>query len=51
MFTDLTSLSSVELRLELAEAEAMKPQTIVAQCRRKNRIEAITNELVKRGDF
>lgn len=44
-------LSSVELRLELVEAEYQRPRTIVAICRRKNRIRDITRELVERGAF
>jgi hypothetical protein len=44
-------LSNAELRLELAEAEALRPATIVGQCRKKNRIEALTAELLNKGAF
>lgn len=43
--------SSCELRLDLAEAEAEKPKTINGICRKKNRIRAITAELLARGSF
>jgi hypothetical protein len=49
--TDFRDLSAAELRLELAEAEAIQPRTIVAQCRKKNRIAAVTNALLERGSF
>lgn len=48
---DLRELSSCELRLELAEAEAERPKTIVAACRKKNRIRAVLAELIERGSF
>lgn len=44
-------LSSVELRLELAEAEAIRPRSIVGDIRKRHRISDITNELCKRGSF
>lgn len=47
----LSDLSNAELRLDLAEAEAERPRTIVASCRRKNRLEALTAELLRRGAF
>jgi len=47
----LDDLSSAELRLELAEAEAERPKTIVGACRKKNRISRITQILVDRGSF
>ena len=48
---DLRYLSGVELRLELAEALAVVPKSIAAQCRKKNRIREITNALVASGAF
>jgi hypothetical protein len=44
-------LSSCELRLELAEAEQRKPQTIKACIAKRNRIQELTHELVQRGSF
>lgn len=44
-------LSSAELRLDLAEALASDPRTIVAACRKRNRIRALTRELIERGSF
>lgn len=44
-------LSSAELRLELAEAEYERPKTLRAIVLKKNRIRAITAELVQRGSF
>jgi hypothetical protein len=48
---DLRDLSSAELRLELAEAEADRPKSQVGFTRKKNRIAAITRELCQRGAF
>lgn len=45
------NLSSVELRLELAEIEYEQPKTIVASCRKKNRRAAVIAELLARGSF
>lgn len=47
----MKDLSPAELRLELAEAEAIVPRTIVAGCRKRNRLRAITRELIGRGSF
>lgn len=44
-------LSSCELRLELAEAVADRPKTIRGITLKKNRIRAVTKELVERGAF
>lgn len=49
--TDLRDLSGAELRLELAEAEASRSRTIKAKLARRDRIKAITRELVERGCF
>lgn len=48
MFHDL---SNAELRLDLAEAEAVRPATIRGVCLKKNRKAAITAELLRRGAF
>jgi hypothetical protein len=47
----LSDLTSAELRLELAEAEASRSRTIRAKFARKDRIRDITRELVARGAF
>lgn len=47
----LAHLSGTELRIELACAEAERPKTIRSCCLKKNRIQAITAELVERGCF
>jgi hypothetical protein len=47
----MDDLSSAELRLLLAEAEAQRPASIVAICRKKNRISHITAALIERGAF
>lgn len=44
-------LSSVELRLELAEAEASRPATLRGICLKRNRIRDVTAELCERGAF
>jgi hypothetical protein len=44
-------LSSTELRLDLAEAEATKAKTLRAISLKRNRISEITNELLKRGAY
>jgi len=44
-------LSSAELRLDLAEAEAERPKTIRGCVLKKNRIRDLTHELVQRGSF
>lgn len=44
-------LSSAELRLDLAEAVESKPRTIRDSIVRKDRIQALTQELVRRGSF
>lgn len=49
--TRLADLSGVELRLELAEAEAERPRTVKGVCFRRSRIRAVTAELVSRGCF
>ena len=48
---DLRELSACELRLELAEAEATRVTTWVGSARKKNRIRAVTRELIERGSF
>jgi hypothetical protein len=47
----LRDLSGVELRLELAEAEAERVKSWRASWLKKDRIAAITGELVERGSF
>jgi hypothetical protein len=47
----LNELSSVELRLELAEAQAVRVTTWKGRFQKQDRIEAITNELLERGSF
>jgi hypothetical protein len=44
-------LTSVELRLDLAEAEAFRPATLRAITLKRNRIRDLTRELVERGSF
>lgn len=49
---DFRNLSSAELRLDLAAVEAERKNTsMVAAVRRKNRIQAITRELIERGSY
>jgi hypothetical protein len=47
----LEDLSSCELRLELAEAEQSRSKTWKGRAAKKDRIAAITVELVERGTF
>lgn len=47
----LADLSSAELRLELAEAEASRPRSHRATWIKKDRVAAVTKELVERGCF
>ena len=47
----LSALSSCELRLELAEAEASKVTTWKGSFQKKDRIAEITRELIERGAF
>ena len=47
----MTDLSNTELRLELAAAEAEKPRSWKASFIKRDRIAAITQELVKRGAY
>lgn len=47
----MTHLTNAELRLDLAEICAQKSNSIRAVMMRRNRIKAITAELVQRGAF
>lgn len=47
----MNALSSAELRLELAEAESERPRTIKASIIKRDRIKAVTRELIERGAF
>jgi hypothetical protein len=47
----MNELTGAELRLELAEAEAIRPTTIVGQCRKANRVKAVTAALIEKGCF
>ena len=51
MSTDFIHLSSCELRLELAEAEASRSRTIKQSILRRDRIKSITHELIERGAY
>lgn len=44
-------LSSVELRLDLAEAQYERPGTLRGIVLKRNRIRDLTGELVRRGSF
>lgn len=48
---DLRDLTSAELRIELACTEAERPRTWKGALLKKDRIAAITRELVERGSF
>jgi hypothetical protein len=47
----LQKMGSAELRLELAEAEYEKPKSWRASALKKDRIQLVLNELVKRGAY
>lgn len=47
----LANRSAAELRLDLAEAEYERAKSWAGSWRRKNLIDAITAELVRRGSF
>lgn len=47
----LTELSSAELRVELAHEEATKAKSWRGSYLRRDRIKAITRELIDRGSF
>lgn len=51
MKSSLGSLSSVELRLELAEALAERARTWKGRFAKQDRIAALTRELIDRGSF
>lgn len=48
---DLRELSSAELRLELAEAEAIRVTAWKGRFQKRDRIATITAELIERGCF
>ena len=48
---NLSELSNVELRLELAEAEYERPNSLRATILKQDRIKQITAELLGRGAF
>jgi hypothetical protein len=47
----MNHLSGAELRLDLAAAEAEKPQTIRGIMLKRNKVRDLTQELVKRGCY
>jgi hypothetical protein len=46
-----SDLSCAELRLELDELNSQRLRSIVAICRKRTRVAAVTAELVDRGAF
>lgn len=47
----IMAMTSIELRLQLAEAQAHRPRTLREIWLKKDRIRDLTNELVQRGAF